>query len=181
MESWFVWLRPPNGTVQQLKDKKLSLSFAVPLVLVAFFGLCAFAVMGATRQWLRRKEANKKSNQQINKQFNFSLSSSLPFSRLKRKEVGMVEGAACCFFNKDIPTLSVRLAGRQREKSNKPAALPSIFFSLTDEKKRLIGRVGFLLRSSFILSLSSFNHQLSTDWLLKKDKNEPIKTKIEEI
>ena len=171
----------PKGTVQPKKDKKLSFLAAVHLALrLSLWIVLPAAVRGGTPA-PQREDKPKQSISTKQKEFNFSLSSSLPFSRLKRKEVGMVEGAACCFFNKDIPTLSVRLAGRQREKSNKPAALPSIFFSLTDEKKRLIGRVGFLLRSSFILSLSSFNHQLSTDWLLKKDKNEPIKTKIEEI
>ena len=129
MESWFVWLRPPNGTVQQLKDKKLSLSFAVPLVLVAFFGLFAFAVMGATRQWLRRKEANKKSNQQINKQFNFSLSSSLPFSRLKREKAELNKGAAqlLSLFMKFRLFSFGWLEGRERKATNSFTFLHSSF------------------------------------------------------
>ena len=84
------------------------------------------------------------------------------------------EGAAsAAFFIRHISSFLVRLAGRQREKSIKQLHFPSIFFSLTDEKKRLNGKVCSLLRSSFGCFLFSFQHQLN--WLLVEKRGSQTK------
>ena len=120
VEHWvngWLWELPlPKGTVQPKERQKVVFLGCCSIgVEIEFGGLFCLRRLGAGRTAPQREDKPKQSIS-TKQQFNsFSLCClSLPFSRLKRKGVWLVEwGATAASFNKDNQTLFVRLAGRQ--------------------------------------------------------------------